>query len=133
MFWWLFWDIVRLCATKSDWDMIKNSKNWFFKKCNFCIFFLSNCHYAGETLKILTENNIFFVFKDKNPPSCPQIIPIENFFWILKQKVYEGNRTTNTREQLIQSIKKITDMDMDVVIRMFDRLEEKIQQAMIMD
>ena len=28
---------------------------------------------------------------------------------------------------------KITDMDMDIVIRMLDRLEGKIQQAMIMD
>ena len=47
--------------------------------------------------------------------------------------MYEKNWTANTREQLIQRIKKITDMDMDVVIRMFDRLEGKIQQAMIMD
>ena len=52
----------------------------------------------------------------------------ENFFGILT--VYDGNWTTNTREQLIQRIKKcITYMDMDVIIKMFDRLEGKIQQA----
>ena len=50
-------------------------------------------------------------------------------FWNFKA-VYDGNWTTNTREQLIPKIKKcITDMDMDVMIKMFDRLEGKIQQA----
>ena len=70
--------------------------------------------------------------KDKNPSSCPQIIPIENFFWILKQKVYEGNRSTIQENNSFEGL-KITDMDMDIVIRMLDRLEGKIQQAMIMD
>ena len=91
-------------------------------------FFLSNCHYAGETLGTLTENNIFFVPKDKNPTSCLKVRPIENFWNPLA--VYEGNWTANTREQLIRRIKKcIADMDMDVIIKMFDRLEVKIQQA----
>ena len=109
----------------------KKLKKLIFQEMQFLQFFLSNYHYASETL-ILTENNIFFVSKDKNPPSCPQIIPIENFFWILKQKVFEGNRTTNAREHSFGGL-KITDMDMDIVFRMLDRLEGKIQQAMIMD
>ena len=49
---------------------------------------------------------------------------------ILKQRVYEGNWSANSREQLIRRIKKcISEMDMDIIIKMFDNLGEKIQQA----
>ena len=97
----------------------------------FLQFFLSNCHYAGETLETLTENNIFFVPKHKNLPSCQKMRPIESSFGILKQYMMEIGlliQENNSFEGL-----KITDMDMDIVIRMLDRLEGKIQQAMIMD
>ena len=41
---------------------------------------LATCHYAGKTLETLTENGVQYVPKDQNPPSCPQIRPIKNFF-----------------------------------------------------
>ena len=91
---------------------------------------LATCHYAGLTLESLAENGVNHVPKDHNPPCCPQIRPIENFFGILKQKVYDGNWSAKSREQLIRRIKKcITEMDIDIIIKMFDKLEEKIQQA----
>ena len=46
--------------------------------------FLASCHYATKTQQFLIENGIFFVPKDHNPPNCPRIGPIENFFGILK-------------------------------------------------
>ena len=78
----------------------------------------------------MTENGVQYVPKDQNPPSCPQIRPIENFFGILKQKVYEGNWSAKSRQLLIRRIKKcIKEIDMDIVIKMFDNLDEKIRQA----
>ena len=97
------------------------------------IFFwpdLATCHYAGKTLECLTENGIFYVPKDHNPPNAPQIRTIENFFGILKQRVYEGHWSAKTREQLIRRIKKcISELDFDVGIKMFDKLDEKLQKA----
>ena len=53
-----------------------------------------------------------------------------NLTGLLKQGVYQGNWSANSREQLIRRIKKcISEMDMDIVIKMFDNLEGKIQKA----
>ena len=41
----------------------------------------------------------------KKPPNAPQIRTIENYWGILKMKVYEGNRTAQTRDHLIRRIK----------------------------
>ena len=40
------------------------------------------------------------VQKDENPPCCPQIRPIENFFGILKQMVYAKNWKAENKAQL---------------------------------
>ena len=93
---------------------------------------LASCHYATKTQQFLNENGIFFVPKDHNPPNCPQIRPIENFFGILKQRVYAGNWSAKNRDQLIQRIRKcVREMDMDVIIKMYENLEKKIRKASV--
>ena len=49
----------------------------------------------------ISDNGIAFVEKIDNPPNAPQIRPIENYWGILKMKVYEGNWKAKTRNPLI--------------------------------
>ena len=86
---------------------------------------LASAHYANATLQFLDENGITYVPRDQNPPNAPQIRPIENFFGILKQHVYAGNWSANSREALIRRIKKCIKE-----IKMFNNLKPKIHQAM---
>ena len=49
---------------------------------------------------------------------------------ILKQHVYAGNWSAKSREGLIRRIKKcIEEIDMDMVVNMFDKLKPKIHKA----
>ena len=56
---------------------------------------LATYHYTKENLAFLEENGIAYVKIEENPPNAPQIRPIENYWWILKMKVYEGNFCIN--------------------------------------
>jgi hypothetical protein len=50
--------------------------------------------------EIPCNNGIAFVEKFENPPNAPQIRPIENYWGILKMKVYEGSwRSFNSMHQ----------------------------------
>ena len=49
---------------------------------------LASSHYSGATVDWM-EKNINYVAKRLNPPNFPQFRPIENFWGILSQKVYE--------------------------------------------
>ena len=43
---------------------------------------LATAHYARECLDFLDENDIRYVAKDDNPPNCPEVQPIDNYFSI---------------------------------------------------
>ena len=55
----------------------------------------------------------------------------EFYYWgILKMKVYDGNWSAKDREALIRRIKiKQKEIDQDVVIKMFDKLKQKVHNA----
>ena len=80
-------------------------------------------------LAFLQENGIAYVKKEENPPSAPQIRSIENYWGILKMKVYERNWTAKNRESLIRRIKIKQEIDQDIVIKMFDNLKGKVHTA----
>ena len=91
---------------------------------------LASCHYAKETQEFLKSEGIEYVPRDQNPPNSPQIRPIENFFGILKQRVYANNWSAKNREALIRKIKKsVSEIDMKIVVKMFDNLKPKIKKA----
>ena len=91
---------------------------------------LASCHYAKETQQFLTSEGITVVPRDQNPPNAPQIRPIENFFGILKQHVYANNWWTKSRDALIRRIKKcVSEIDMNMVVKMFQNLKPKIKKA----
>ena len=78
----------------------------------------------------MNENGLTFVPKDMNPPSAPQIRPIEQFWGCLKEKVYENNWEAKDREELIRRIKRcIKKFDMQTIVNMFNSLKTKIHQA----
>lgn len=77
---------------------------------------LASCHYSKKTTDWLTGQNIPFVPKKDNPPNVPQARPIENFWSILKRKVYEMGWEAQNEQQLIDRIKrKLKDIDLSVV------------------
>ena len=78
----------------------------------------------------MSNNGINYVEKDENPPSAPQIRPIENYWGILKMKVYEGNWSAKNQENLIRRIKiKQKKISQDTVIKMLENLKEKFHKA----
>ena len=71
-----------------------------------------------------------YVKRHQNPPNAPQIRPIEQYWGILKQKVYQNNWSAQSREQLIARIKwAVKQIDPQTIIKMFDHLPSKICQA----
>ncbi|XP_031634119.1 uncharacterized protein LOC116347595 [Contarinia nasturtii] len=76
---------------------------------------LASSHYAKKTLNWLTEQNIPFVPKEDNPPNIPQARPIEDFWSVLKCKVYEKGWEAQNEQQLMGRIeRKLTEMDVSV-------------------
>ena len=60
----------------------------------------------------------------KKPHNESQNRPIKNYWDILKMKVYEGNWTAKTRDNLVRPIKmKQKEINQDIVIKMFDNLK----------
>ena len=90
---------------------------------------MSNCIFC-DFVKKMKEQDLYFIAKEDNPPACPQIRPIEQFWSILKQKVYANNWSAQNRDQLIRKIRKCTkEFDMAPILKMFDNLKVKIQKA----
>ena len=60
---------------------------------------LASSHYANTVVNYLIDQNIEFVQKCENPANVPEVRPIEDFWSILKEKVYEnGWRAKNLDE-----------------------------------
>ena len=51
----------------------------------------NSCHYAEHPLDFWCENLIHHVDEEDNPANLPEVRPIEDFWSILKAKVYENN------------------------------------------
>ena len=78
----------------------------------------------------MKEQGLYFISKEDNPPACPQIRPIEQFWSMLKQKVYANNWSAENRDQLIRKIRKCAkEFDMAPILKMFDHLKAKIRKA----
>jgi hypothetical protein len=91
---------------------------------------LASCHYARSTMRILGELNIHVVPKDMNPPNCPQLRPIEDFWAILKQFVYANGWEASTHAQLQRRIKFcLGKVDIQVVRNMIFSMKSKIRRA----
>jgi hypothetical protein len=91
---------------------------------------LASCHYARSTLNLLQHHNICVVPKEMNPPNCPQLRPIEDFWGMLKQVVYAKGWRAENHEQLKRRIKySLGKIDVHIVQNMMSALKSKIRKA----
>lgn len=90
---------------------------------------LASSHYARKTLDWLIEQNIPFVPKKDNPPNIPQARPIEDFWSVLKRKVYERGWEAQNEQQLVGRIKrKLKEIDISVVQSMILKVRRILRQ-----
>lgn len=90
---------------------------------------LASSHYAKQTTEWLHERKIPFVPKCVNPPNVPKARPIEDFWGILADKVYDGGWTATNEKQLSNRIKaQLKKMDSKVVQTMMNNVRGKLRQ-----
>jgi hypothetical protein len=63
--------------------------------------YLATSHYANSTQAEYSRLKIKVVPKELNPPNLPQVRPIENFWGILKRRVYLNGWTAESDKDLI--------------------------------
>ena len=86
---------------------------------------LSTSHYAKETTQWFLKHHINFIPKQTNPPKVPKARPIEDFWSMLGDKVYEGGWEATNEIQLQRRIRqKIKEIDIDVVQHMMETYEQ---------
>ena len=91
---------------------------------------LAACHYGKISTEFMEKERLYFVKRHQNTPNAPQIRPIEQYWGILKQKVYQNNWSAQSREQLIARIKwAVKQIDPEIITKMFDHLPSKIRRA----
>ena len=91
---------------------------------------LATCHYSNDSLAQMTAEDIQYVMKDINPPNAPQIRPIENYWSILKQRVYSNNWSAENRDQLINRIKYCEkQIEPTIYQNLFVNLKTKMRRA----
>lgn len=91
---------------------------------------LASSHYAASTLRLLDQHNVKIVSKEMNPPNCPQLRPIEDFWGMLKQLVYANGWSAKSHEQLRRRIKYcLGKVDVKVVREMMTKVKSRIRQA----
>ena len=108
---------------KKYYNAREQKKVWFWPD-------LATCHYANDSLAAMTALDLQYITKDINPPNCPMIRPIEFYWSILKQKVYENNWTAKNRDQLIKRIKSCEKkLDSSFYRNLFVDLKSKMRRA----
>jgi transposase len=77
---------------------------------------LASSHYANSVVSYLNDQNIKFVPKHENPANVPEVRPIEDFWSILKGKVYENGWRAENLDLLRNKIRLcIRNMDQNLV------------------
>lgn len=88
----------------------------------------ASSHYANKTLEFLSDNNIPFVPKDRNPTNLPQCRPVEDFFGQLSALVYQHGWKANSIKQLKTRIKKcLKEVDTTGVQRACSNIRTKLR------
>lgn len=90
---------------------------------------LASCHYSKKTQDWLTEQKIPFVPKKDNPPNVPQARKIEQFWAVLKRKVYEKGWEAENDKQLVRRIKqKLKEIDKKVFQSLMLKVRYKLRK-----
>uniref|UniRef100_A0A914CDC6 Transposase n=1 Tax=Acrobeloides nanus TaxID=290746 RepID=A0A914CDC6_9BILA len=87
----------------------------------------ASLHYANNVLNHLRQKNIHFVEKDDNPSNLPEAPSIEDFWDILKGKVYANAWKAENTRQLTNCIKLcLRNIDRDLVQRLAEGTKKRI-------
>ena len=90
---------------------------------------LASSHYSKVSIEWLQQHNIPFVPKAVNPPNVPKARPIEDFWSILADKVYNGGWTPTNHQELINRIKQqFQTIDFKVVENMMKSIRTKLRK-----
>lgn len=90
---------------------------------------LASSHYAKRTIDWLHDRNVPFIPKSANPPNVPKARPIEDFWSILADKVYEGGWEAKNEKQLANRIKRqLKKIDFKVVQTMMFHVRRKLRK-----
>lgn len=91
---------------------------------------LASSHYAQRVVKWYNDNSINYVKKAENPANCPEVRPIENFWSILKGKVYESNWKANNLKELEVRIRFcLSKIDQNLVKRLIGDTRRLVGQV----
>ena len=91
---------------------------------------LASCHYARPTTALFEELKIPFVAKADNPPSVPKLRPVEDFWGLLKGKVYQGGWEADSEQQLKKRIKKcLRELDWEAVRGVMEKVKTNLRKA----
>ena len=86
----------------------------------------TDCNYAGHSLDFLCKNLIHLVDKVNNPANLPEVRPIEDFWSILKAKVYEDNWEAKIFHQLEVRIERcLKEVDQVTILKTFGCVKKK--------
>lgn len=87
----------------------------------------ASSHYANNVLNHLQQKDIHFVEKDDNPSNLPEARSIEDFWDILKGKVYANAWKAENTRQLTNRIKLcLRNIDRDLVQRLAEGTKKRI-------
>ena len=88
---------------------------------------LTSAHYAETVLDYLIENSINHVDKVDNPANLPECRPIEDFWSILKSKVYANNWVAKDIQSLRSRIrKKLKEVEPSTIQRLMEGVVKRI-------
>ena len=91
---------------------------------------LAASHYARETLELLDRSHVRYVPREKNPPNVPQLRPIEDFWGLMKQRVYKGGWSAKSDEGLKRRIRQaLQEIDLEVVHGMMRAVPKRVRAA----
>jgi transposase len=91
---------------------------------------LASSHYAETVCDFMIESKINFVEKYENPANLPECRPIEQFWAILKEKVYKRNWKAKNLDQLEKRIKfQATQVDRSLLADLFTSMVRTIKDV----
>ena len=93
---------------------------------------LASSHYAKDTIQLFEDRSIEFVPRELNPPAVPKLRPIEDFWGVLKQAVYQGgwDWEAKSEDMLKRRIRKcLREFDWDVIRRMMMKAKTNLRKA----
>lgn len=90
----------------------------------------ASSHYAKTVLEHLRSENIDFVEKKVNPANVPEVRPIEDFWAILKRKVYAKGWEAKSHQQLKNRIRYcLRNIDASAVQRLAQKAKARIRKV----